>query len=137
MLAARSQASETPTEACAGAYDRELRRLTREQGSSKHVPRMALDVEVACAWKQSSDVAGSMSCIHVPAVKARATSASLVSNACVWDACHAAAAGYHLETRSGRGWVRRARPSEAPATVFSAVKDEKDSNPRACNQEVL
>ena len=81
MLAGRSQASETPNEACAGASDREWTRLAREQGSSKHVPRMALDVEVACAWKQSSDVAGSMSCIHVPAVKARATSA----RACLID----------------------------------------------------
>ena len=112
-LAGRSQASEAPTEACAGASDREWTRLAREQGSSKHEPHINLDVEVA--WKQSSHTAGDMSCTHVPAVKARATSAVRVRNECVWDACHAAAAGGHLEKCGGRWTGPSSAPSEPSA----------------------
>ena len=103
------------------APDHAWARLAREQGSIKHEAHMILDVEVC--RKQSSDVAGSMSCSHVTAVHTRATRAVRVRNGCGWSACHAAAAGDHLERHGGCGRVRRARPSEAPATVFSAVKE--------------
>ena len=63
-----------------GASDREWTRLAREQGSSKHVPHMILDVDVA--RKQSSATAGGMSCTHVSEVASHATSALRVSIRC-------------------------------------------------------
>ena len=93
-----------------GAPGRELTRLAREQGSSKHERHTILELQVV--RKQSSGVTGSMSCTHVPAVATHATSAVRVRIECEQDACEVACVGDHMERRGGHGRVSRRAPTE-------------------------